>query len=247
MGDLWSTVRNMLWNLTHRLGIIDIIDILIVAVVIYELLLLTRHTRGSALLKGLFPLLISIGGIVESMCFPNLPIYCSTCLILMLMLYIQSLELRISADPLTGLNNRGQLERYISQRSSICQEGRLTIVAMMDIDHFKVINDTYGHAEGDKALVAVADVLKRTIGSHSFPVFTGRYGGDEFILILHPHRIEEAESLIREIREGVREYQAPYELSISVGFDEWSGEGDLIRSCIERADQKLYLDKKQRE
>ena len=58
MGDLWITVRNMLWNLTHRIGIIDIIDILIVAAIIYELLLLTRHTRGSALLKGLFLLLV---------------------------------------------------------------------------------------------------------------------------------------------------------------------------------------------
>jgi len=60
MEDLWATVRNMIWNLTHRLGIIDIIDILIVAVIIYELLLLTRHTRGSALLKGLFLLLVII-------------------------------------------------------------------------------------------------------------------------------------------------------------------------------------------
>ena len=58
MENLWATVRNMIWNLTHRLGIIDIIDILIVAVIIYELLLLTRHTRGSALLKGLFLLLM---------------------------------------------------------------------------------------------------------------------------------------------------------------------------------------------
>ena len=60
MNDIWSTVRNMMWNLTHRLGIIDIIDILIVAVIIYELLLLTRHTRGSALLKGLFLLLVIV-------------------------------------------------------------------------------------------------------------------------------------------------------------------------------------------
>ena len=60
MNDIWSTVRNMLWNLTHRLGIIDIIDIMIVAVIIYELLLLTRHTRGSALLKGLFLLLVIV-------------------------------------------------------------------------------------------------------------------------------------------------------------------------------------------
>ena len=60
MNDLWSTVRNMMWNLTHRVGFIDIIDILIVAVIIYELLLLTRHTRGSALLKGLFLLLVIV-------------------------------------------------------------------------------------------------------------------------------------------------------------------------------------------
>ena len=60
MNDIWSTIRNMLWNLTHRLGIIDIIDILIVAVIIYELILLTRHTRGSALLKGLFLLFMML-------------------------------------------------------------------------------------------------------------------------------------------------------------------------------------------
>ena len=56
----------MIWNLTHRLGIIDVIDILIVAVIIYELLLLTRHTRGSALLKGLFLLLMII--LISSLC-----------------------------------------------------------------------------------------------------------------------------------------------------------------------------------
>ena len=58
MTDIMSTIRNMIWNLTHRIRIIDVLDILIVAVIIYELLLLTRHTRGSALLKGLFLLLI---------------------------------------------------------------------------------------------------------------------------------------------------------------------------------------------
>ena len=58
MSSFWITVRNMGWNLTHRLGVVDIFDILIVAIIIYELLLLTRHTRGSALLKGLFLLLV---------------------------------------------------------------------------------------------------------------------------------------------------------------------------------------------
>ena len=54
MTDIMATFRNMIWNLTHRIRIIDVLDILIVAVIVYELLLLTRHTRGSALLKGLF-------------------------------------------------------------------------------------------------------------------------------------------------------------------------------------------------
>ncbi len=58
MDNFWVTLQNMGWNLTHRLGLVDIIDILIVAFIVYELLLLTRHTRGSALLKGLFAILV---------------------------------------------------------------------------------------------------------------------------------------------------------------------------------------------
>ncbi len=70
MNDVMLTVRNMIWNITHRLTFIDIVDILIVAVILYELLLLTRHTRGSALLKGLFLLLVisiisSLAGLVS--------------------------------------------------------------------------------------------------------------------------------------------------------------------------------------
>ena len=58
MNDIMLTIRNMIWNITHRLKFIDVVDILIVAVILYELILLTRHTRGSALLKGLFLLLV---------------------------------------------------------------------------------------------------------------------------------------------------------------------------------------------
>ena len=58
MNDIMATIRNMIWTVTHRVHFIDIIDILIVAVILYELLLLTRHTRGSALLRGLFLLLV---------------------------------------------------------------------------------------------------------------------------------------------------------------------------------------------
>ena len=57
---------------------------------------------------------------------------------------------QVSTDPLTKLNNRGQLVRYVSQESNLRIEGRQTYIIMMDINYFKKINDTYGHAEGDR-------------------------------------------------------------------------------------------------
>lgn len=60
MNDFWTMAKNMIWNLTHRLGIVDILDIIIMAVILYELLILLRRTRSSALLKGVFMLLVIV-------------------------------------------------------------------------------------------------------------------------------------------------------------------------------------------
>lgn len=197
---------------------------------------------------GFFPLMVIAGGITQMVFFPYIPIYCFTCLILMLIFYIQSIELRISLDPLTNLNNRGQLMRYTSQTANLRQEGRLTIVIMMDIDQFKAINDTYGHAEGDRALVIVSDSLRKAVNSHSMPSFICRYGGDEFILIIHPAAKEEADQLIREIRGEIDRLcsNVPYPISVSVGYDILGDEKDTIQSCMQRADRNLYLDKENR-
>ena len=195
---------------------------------------------------GFFPLITIVGGVVETLWFPHMPIFCFCAMILMLIFYIQSIELRISLDPLTQLNNRGQLTKYISQRSNLYVEGRMTYVVMIDIDRFKAINDTYGHAEGDKALVIISDALKRALNRHNMPSFLGRYGGDEFILIIHPVTSHEADLLIREIRDeaGRASADAPYPLSISVGCAELKNDGETIKNCILRADDLLYEDKK---
>lgn len=66
------------------------------------------------LFVGFFPLMVIVGGIIQMAFFPYIPIFCFTSLILMLIFYIQSIDQRISLDPLTGLNNRGQLRRYVS-------------------------------------------------------------------------------------------------------------------------------------
>lgn len=195
------------------------------------------------LFVGFFPLLVLIGGLTEMLYLPQAPVFCFTSLILILVFYIQSLESKVSLDPLTNLNNRGQLERYCSQKSNLFLTDRKTIAIMLDIDRFKSINDTYGHAEGDKALILVATALKTVINSHSMPSFLCRYGGDEFILIVHPAALEEVEELIREIRTEIDRQGVDHLLSISAGYDELQGAEDTIQTCIQRADKKLYLDK----
>ena len=223
-------------------------DMYMIAILFYTIRRARQEENPSEKRKhlfiGLYPLTASVFGLVQEIFFPYAPIYCYACLILMLVFYIQSIELRVSQDPLTGLNNRGQLERYISQRSNLYIEGRATVVIMMDIDRFKAINDTYGHAEGDKALIIVSDALKTSVNRHSMPSFLCRYGGDEFLLIIHPTAIEEAGQLILEIREEIDRREKEFPLSVSAGYDTLGNTDDTIQDCIIRADKKLYEDKK---
>lgn len=200
------------------------------------------------LFVGFFPLISIAGGLVQMIFFPYIPIFCFVCMILMLVFYIQSLEQQISLDPLTNLNNRGQLRRYISQSSNLRTEGRLTAVIMMDIDDFKGINDTYGHAEGDKALVVVSHSLKKAVSGRNMPCFLARYGGDEFIMIVYPVTTEEIDRLIAGIRENIDRavIDMPYPLKVSFGYDLLKDGEDTIRNCILRADKALYEEKENR-
>ena len=201
-------------------------------------------SKRKHLFVGFFPLMTIIGGLIEMLFLPEVPIFCNASMVLMLVFYIQSLQAQVSIDPLTGLNNRGQLERYCSQRGNLLMPDRKTFAVMMDIDRFKSINDTYGHAEGDRALVQVSGALKAAMGRHNMPSFLCRYGGDEFIMIVHPAAAEEVEDLIRDIRAEVKSRSTEHPLSISAGYDELRGAEDSIEECIERADKKLYQDKK---
>ena len=193
---------------------------------------------------GLFPLMVVIGGLFQVLVLPETPIFCYSCAILMLIFYIQSLENRISIDPLTGLNNRGQLRRYIAQESSLFREGKKTYVMMIDVNDFKSINDTYGHAVGDRALKAISDSLKQAANSVSAPVFISRYGGDEFIFIVHSESDDVPDILSQNISEKLYETTVksdlPCSISVAVGYDELKRSGDSFRECLERADQNCY-------
>ena len=235
----------------YSIFLIVVPDIYIVAILFYALRKARVEENPIEKRKhffiGFFPLLVIIGGLIQEVFLPHTPIYCFVVMIMLLIFYIQSLDARISIDPLTKLNNRGQLMLYISQKSNLRMEGRPTFVVMIDVNDFKLINDTYGHAEGDRALILISDALRRAVRERSMPIFLGRYGGDEFILIAHPTAEQELIALIREIREQIassfEKSKTPYALSVGIGYDELQGEPDTFPKCLQRADHKLYLDK----
>ena len=223
----------------------------IVAVLFYSLRKALKEEnpleRRKHLYIGFFPLMVILGGLSQIIFLPKTPIFCFSSTILMLIFFVLSMDVKISLDPLTGLNNRGQLVRYVSMKSNLHVDGSLTYVIMLDVNDFKMINDTYGHAEGDRALVILADSLKTVARNHSTPIFLARFGGDEFILIAHLKDKAALEELIREIREMIavqcRNAGTPYQLSVGIGYSELRPEQDSFQMCMQRADQNLYLDK----
>lgn len=231
--------------------LIAVPDIYIVAVIFYSMRKARKEVnkaeRRRHIYIGLFPLMVVGGGIVETVFLPQTPIFCFACVILMLIFYIQSMEMQISIDPLTGLNNRGQLLRYTSQELGAHKDDKKTFVMMIDVNDFKTVNDTLGHAEGDRALIMIADALRGATKNLPFRTFIGRYGGDEFVLIAHPTAESELGSLIADIRVKIKglceNSEAKYVLSVGVGYDEFLGGQDTFQKCLQRADKMLYIDK----
>lgn len=166
-------------------------------------------------------------------------------MILLLCLYIGTSTQQISMDKLTQVNNRQNLMGFMDYKLRN-HDGALYLL-MMDIDYFKTINDTYGHLEGDNALIRVAGALKRACGPYKKRPYIARYGGDEFIIIAEASRDEmEAlrDGILREI-DGVNRENTQYAIQLSIGAAQWQ-EGMDSKALIAAADSELYKKKNAR-
>ena len=206
----------------------------------------TREERKLYYLIGIYPMTVILFGLLQVFVL-DAPLFCFGCMIMMVIFYVQNLQGLVSVDALTRLNNRGQIDTYMDQTRF--RENSRIYAMMMDIDRFKKINDTWGHAEGDRALVLVAETLKQTAGRIKLPMFLGRYGGDEFAIFLQNAETEEqVEQVLRTIRQLLAEKQQenrlPYDLKITAGYDLLRDREDTLRKCLARADEKLYQTKR---
>lgn len=156
----------------------------------------------------------------------------------------QELELLATTDPLTGIANRRTLMQTLEQdvKRTIGTGAPLSCI-MCDIDHFKRINDTHGHAAGDNVIVAVANVLKAACAQGDT---VGRYGGEEFLVLLPGKTQHEAAELGEKIRVGVIALAAGKRigevnsLSSSFGVAELGHGTNDGAALVDSADQALY-------
>ena len=115
-------------------------------------------------------------------------------------------------------------------------------LAVIDIDHFKQVNDRYGHLFGDEVLILVANLLRSSFGSQH-RVF--RFGGEEFVVLLHPMTLDEATHALEHFRSTVQDYDFPQvgRVTVSLGFSGAHMQTPSPTQLLSQADEALYYAK----
>lgn len=155
--------------------------------------------------------------------------------------YIHRVNLmRLSmTDYLTQTFNRGKLENELNNAIDTFHScGKPLSLVMFDFDKFKIINDTFGHIDGDKLMVEVTDIVRNNIRKEDI---LARWGGDEFVILLPNRQKEEAVALAERLRESIANniFNISIDIKCSFGVTQLLPEDDSI-SYVKRADQMLY-------
>lgn len=151
-------------------------------------------------------------------------------------------------DPLTGLFNRRYLEESLDRElARALREGYPVSVVMADIDHFKRMNDTYGHPAGDEVLRQLAHLLQEQARASDIPC---RYGGEEFLLVLPHANTATAMERADQWRQAFAQLQVPFgsfqlQATLSAGVASYPGHGRSAAALIDAADRALYAAKHQ--
>lgn len=164
--------------------------------------------------------------------------------LLLIFVYIQSTLM--NTDHLTTLFNRREFDSYIDSFKRRRIRKKYTAGIMLDLNHFKHINDLYGHSSGDDALIYMSKILRHTFRHNDF---IARIGGDEFAAILEVEEEIELNNLITQLKNNISAFnatgKAPYRLSISIGFGIFIPEEDhTLKEFFHKLDTYMYKDKR---
>ncbi len=194
---------------------------------------------------ALFPVLPGISGTVQ-LFFWRIPLNVVAFTFSVMLVYLVELGQQVSQEPLTGLANRREIMRTISKSLSNPESDSLYYLFMFDIDQFKKINDTYGHVEGDEAIITTANALLQATSFLRRNTTVARYGGDEFAIFAKLKNENEVKQLLEMIKHEFdkvnRSNDKGYEINLSIGYILCNGI-TTIKKMVEDADRELYMSK----
>ncbi|NTU77040.1 MAG: diguanylate cyclase [Alphaproteobacteria bacterium] len=239
-------------NVYHRAFGVYLYAFLSYAYLIYGSIRSLIKARGAAWVDdrrryytmAFFAVLPSLGGFIQ-LFYYGVSLNWILASVSILLVYLDSQNRQISTDPLTSLNNRRELTKFLLRETNEREQtksGALKLI-MMDVDGFKQINDTYGHFYGDGVLISVSEILKSSCkNTHAV---LARYGGDEFCIVLPPGTEMNAEQFIARIETSVAAWNAAHAdmkpIGLSIGFAVWNPEKDFsYESLLARADAHMY-------
>lgn len=159
----------------------------------------------------------------------------------------EALKVASLRDPLTDLPNRRLMLERLETETAAVERGRKTFaVALLDVDHFKNINDDWGHESGDAALIAVANTMANTLRTYDV---CARWGGEEFLILLPETSGEKAVEIAERVRDRIYELALPElpataSVTVSIGVTSHMP-GASYTQTIKRADKALYQAKRE--
>ena len=158
---------------------------------------------------------------------------------------VESTYVRAYKDPMTGVLNKASIIRLIKTRIQNLAPKESIVIAILDLDNFKLVNDTFGHLYGDKILIQFSDIISRCVGTRGI---IGRFGGDEFMVMLENIKDElDLRSVLRSIRTSVemefKDIGDNISLTTSIGAATFPKDAKDYDELFTKADYCLYLSK----
>jgi len=208
------------------------------------------HTKSRSAKKGYFTMITFVlfpfvAGVLDSI-IPNTPAMAPSILSALLLFFVNVQEMQINTDALTGLNNRRRSDQILEEYIEKVTPSDGFYLFMIDVNCFKLINDRYGHMEGDRALQTIAASLMDAAAK--YPLFLSRWGGDEFLILCPRQAAEPVDAfrkfLQKEVADSARNKDLPYDLSISVGYALCTSSQVTPADLTREADQFLYKEKR---
>ena len=239
--DAGNVYHRGAWFAVH--GVVALSYLVYALAVIWQKASARRMTRAERLYLTLFMLPPAVGVAVQWTFYGVTALWIMVA-VSILFIYVNVQNQQIFSDPLTGLNNRRRFAQYLEMRAqSAPSEGHRLYALMIDLDRFKHINDTYGHAAGDRALMRMAEALKRACAERND--FLARIGGDEFVLLCQREGEEGVRQTIDRLRGHLEALNAlrdePFDVLFSAGWAEFGKEGQTSADAVlAAADRHMY-------